>query len=133
MHALAVTPILNVTDLEQSFRWFQKIGWIKRWDWGEPPTFGAVASNEFEIFLCVDSQGSKGKGKNRSTFDEEGGESADKGVWMSIWVTDADQIHSQCLDEGIEVMFGPENMPWNVRELHIRHPDGHVFRITQTL
>jgi hypothetical protein len=21
-------------------------------------------------------------------------------------------------------------MPWNVREMHVRHPDGHVFRIS---
>jgi hypothetical protein len=22
-------------------------------------------------------------------------------------------------------------MPWNVREMHVRHPDGHVFRISR--
>jgi len=22
-------------------------------------------------------------------------------------------------------------MPWNVREMHLRHPDGHVFRISR--
>jgi hypothetical protein len=22
-------------------------------------------------------------------------------------------------------------MPWCVREMHVRHPDGHVFRISQ--
>jgi hypothetical protein len=21
-------------------------------------------------------------------------------------------------------------MPWHVREMHVRHPDGHVFRIS---
>jgi hypothetical protein len=24
---------------------------------------------------------------------------------------------------------GPTDMPWNVREMHRRHPDGHVFRV----
>jgi len=24
-------------------------------------------------------------------------------------------------------------MPWNVREMHVRHPDGHVFRIGKGL
>ncbi len=23
------------------------------------------------------------------------------------------------------------NMPWNVREMHLRHPDGHVFRVSR--
>ena len=22
-----------------------------------------------------------------------------------------------------------QDVPWNVREMHVRHPDGHVFRI----
>jgi hypothetical protein len=22
-------------------------------------------------------------------------------------------------------------MPWGVREMHVRHPDGHVFRVSQ--
>jgi hypothetical protein len=24
-------------------------------------------------------------------------------------------------------------MPWNVREMHLRHPDGHVFRVSEGL
>jgi hypothetical protein len=24
-------------------------------------------------------------------------------------------------------------MPWHVREMHLRHPDGHVFRVSQGL
>jgi len=42
------------------------------------------------------------------TFGEEGDQQADKGVWMSIWVDDV-----------------------AVREMHVRHPDGHVFRISR--
>jgi hypothetical protein len=24
-------------------------------------------------------------------------------------------------------------MAWNVREMHVRHPDGHVFRVSKGL
>ena len=54
----------------------------------------------------------------------------DKGCWVSIWVEDVDSIHQTCLEQNIEITMPPANMPWNVRELHIRHPDGHVFRIS---
>ena len=27
---------------------------------------------------------------------------------------------------------GTGNEPWNVREFHVRHPDGHVFRISRS-
>ena len=131
MNAKGLTPILNVSDIQQSFDWFEKLGWKKGWDWGDPPTFGGVCSGKCEIFLCLDGQGGRGKGDQSSTFGEEGGESADKGVWMSIWVDDVDEVHRHCLDQGIEIMWDPTDMPWNVREMHIRHPDGHVFRVSQ--
>ena len=71
----SVTPILNVSDLRGSFEWFAKLGWTKRWDWCPPdadePTFGAVASGEHEIFLCLDAQGGRGE----------------HGAWMSLWST----------------------------------------------
>jgi hypothetical protein len=59
MHAKGLIPILNVSDIEQSFAWFQKLGWKKSWDWGDPPDFGAVCSGESEIFLCLDGQGGR--------------------------------------------------------------------------
>jgi hypothetical protein len=52
MNAKAITPVLNVSDVAASFAWFEKWGWKKCWDWGTPPTFGAVGSGEWEIFLC---------------------------------------------------------------------------------
>jgi predicted enzyme related to lactoylglutathione lyase len=54
-----------------------------------------------------------------------------KGVWMSIWVDDVDEAHKQCVAAGLEVTFPPTNMPWNVREMHLRHPDGHVFQVSR--
>jgi hypothetical protein len=55
-----ITPILNVSNIEESFAWFEKIGWQKGWDWGEPPSFGGVCSGDVEIFLCENGQGSRG-------------------------------------------------------------------------
>lgn len=115
MIAKNVTPILNVSDLPASFEWFKKLGWRKCWDWGEPPTFGAVGSGQVEIFICKDGQG--GRGPN--------------GSWMSLWVENVDSVYENCKKEGIEVAKPPADEPWNVREMHVRHPDGHMFRISQ--
>ena len=52
MRAEAITPIINVSDLEASFKWFEDWGWHRLWDWGDPPDFGAVGSGECEIFLA---------------------------------------------------------------------------------
>jgi mannose-6-phosphate isomerase-like protein (cupin superfamily) len=124
MHAKHVTPILNVSDIKQSFDWFARLGWQKCWDFGDPPTFGSVGSGECEIFLCLDGQGGRGR---EGGFGGEG-----MGVWMSIWVEDVDVIYERCKQEGIEVSMPPQDEPWGVREMHVRHPDGHVFRISKS-
>lgn len=130
MIAKGVTPILNVTDIHASFAWFAKWGWRKMWDWGTPATFGAVGCGDVQIFLCQGAQGGRGKGPNTTTFQIEGDEAGDKGSWMSLWVDDVDAVHRQCLTEGLDVTCPPRNMPWNVREMHVRHPDGHLFRVS---
>jgi catechol 2,3-dioxygenase-like lactoylglutathione lyase family enzyme len=133
MIAHALTPILNVSNFEESVAWFEKLGWRKIWDWGDPPGFGGVASGKCEIFLCLNCQGGRGRGNLPKTFGPGGENAADKGVWMSIWVDDVDAVYQECLEQGIEVTWPPTDMPWNVREMHVRHPDGHVFRIGRGL
>ena len=131
MNERRLTPILNVSDLAASFAWFEIWGWKKLWEWGAPPTFGGIGSEGAQIFLCLGAQGGRGKGANTATFGPDGDETADKGVWISVWVEDLDEVHRQCFAAGLDVTFPPTNMPWNVREMHVRHPDGHVFRVSK--
>ena len=128
-----LTPILNVSNIQESFAWFGKLGWQKAWVWGDPPDFGGVCNGECEIFLCENAQGGRGKSAVERTFGPDDNDAADKGVWMSIWVDDVDTIHQHCVAQGLEVTWPPTDMPWNVREMHVRHPDGHVFRIGQSM
>ena len=76
-----LTPILNVSDIRASFAWFEKLGWIKRWDWGDPPTFGGICNGTSEIFLCQGGQGSRGGPLPRHVGDDDTG-----GVWMTWWL-----------------------------------------------
>ncbi len=132
MQFQGLTPILNVSDIRGSVDWFTKFGWSSGFEWGDPPTFGSVVTSRCEIFLCLNAQGGRGKGNNTTTFgDEPDGETADAGVWMTMWVDDVDVLHARCLAQGLEVMFPPTDMPWGVREFHVRHPDGHVFRVSR--
>ncbi|MEA2162806.1 MAG: hypothetical protein QOK37_933 [Thermoanaerobaculia bacterium] len=131
MLAHGLTPILNVSNIAESFAWFEKLGWKKGWDWGDPPTFGGVCSGKCEIFLCEEGQGGRAKRPLPAMNGFEGSEKAEQGVWMSMWVDDVDAIYAHCLAQGIEVTWPPTDEPWGVREMHVRHPDGHVFRISK--
>jgi len=126
-----LTPILNVSNLKQSFEWFEKLGWQKAWDWGTPPTFGGVCCDKSEIFLCEGGQGGRGRTGLPMTFGPGSDEALEQGVWMSMWVEDVDAAHERCVEQGIEITWPPTNMPWGAREMHVRHPDGHVFRVSQ--
>jgi uncharacterized glyoxalase superfamily protein PhnB len=66
--------------------------------------------------------------------DHQGpGAAGDKGVWTSIRVGAVDAVHRHRLARGIEVIMPPTDEPWDVREVRVRHPDGHVFRISEGL
>ena len=100
---------------------------------GRATNFGSVCSGEYQIFLCHDCQGSRAYSASESVRPSEVRDVVDEGTWLSIWVEDVDQVYQECLTRGIEVTFPPTDMPWNVREMHVRHPDGHVFRIGKGL
>jgi len=76
-----LTPILNVSNIVESFEWFAKLGWEKAWDWGDPPGFGAVCNGKTQIFLCQGGQGSRGGPMPQFVGDDGAG-----GVWMSWWL-----------------------------------------------
>jgi catechol 2,3-dioxygenase-like lactoylglutathione lyase family enzyme len=115
--AVELTPILNVSDFDASVAWFEKVGFQPGFrasaEPGAPTNFGAVVWSAIEIFLCVGAQGGRG----------------DNGAWMSIFVDDGDALHERCRRAGLDVIRPPADEPWGVREFHLRHPDGHVFRI----
>jgi hypothetical protein len=117
MNVLGVAPILNVSDLAASFVWFEKLGWSKRWEWGDPPDFGAVGNGGNEIFLCLNCQGGRGEGA---------------GSWMGWFLSDpvqVDEAHERAVRNGVTVAEPPADYPWNMREFAVRHPDGHVMRV----
>jgi catechol 2,3-dioxygenase-like lactoylglutathione lyase family enzyme len=106
-----VIPILNVQNFAVSINYYvNKLGFRKKWDWGDPPTFGCVTRGKVEIFLCEGAQGQPG-------------------TWMSIFMDDVDVLHEEYRKSGAIIRMVPTNMPWGVREMNVEDPDGHRFRM----
>jgi uncharacterized glyoxalase superfamily protein PhnB len=42
-----------------------------------------------------------------------------------------DELYQEFIANGLEITWPPTDEPWGVREMHVRHPDGHVFRVGQ--
>jgi len=106
------TPILNVKNLAASMDYYiNKLGFQKKWDWGEPPTFGCVARGNVRIFLCEGAQGQAG-------------------MWMSIFLDNVDALHEEYKKTGAIIRQAPTNMPWGTREMNVQDLDGHRFRMS---
>ncbi|HET6977128.1 MAG TPA: bleomycin resistance family protein [Pyrinomonadaceae bacterium] len=106
------TPILNVKNIQESFDYYvQKLGFEKRWDWGDPVDFGCVARGKVEIFLCQGCQGQPG-------------------MWMSIFLDDIDALHEEYKKSGATILNPPTDYPWHTREMLVEDLDGHRFRMS---
>lgn len=140
-----LTPILNVSDVAASFAWFEVLGFTRGFAWntgGMLPAgtvrnehgaahFGSVCTPTVQIFLCVGAQGSRGTREPKFPGDD-----STDGVWITLWVDGlaalAD-LHARAVAAGHRVTLPPTDEPWGVREFHLRHPDGHTFRVTASL
>ena len=106
-----VVPILNVSNFANAMEYYTaKLGFQKKWDWGDPPGFGCVARGKVEIFLCEGGQGQPG-------------------MWMSIFIEDVDALHQEYKKSGAIVRLPPTNMPWGTREMNVEDLDGHRLRM----
>ena len=131
MFVHGLTPILNVSDIDASFAWFESIGWRRLWRYDRDRGFAAVGCGAVEVFLCEGAQGSRGE--RRPSF---AGDDVTDGVWMTWWVetpAHVDEAHARATELGLDVVWPPTDEPWGVREFHLRHPDGHTFRVSSGL
>ncbi len=106
-----VVPILNVKNVPASMDYYvNKLGFSKKWDWGNPPTFACVVRDKVNIFLC---QGAQGR----------------PGTWMSVFIDDVDALYEDYKKAGAIIRLPPTNMPWGTREMNVEDLDGHRLRM----
>jgi uncharacterized glyoxalase superfamily protein PhnB len=53
--------------------------------------------------------------------------------WFLSSPADVDATYKLALEQGITGTWPPTDEPWGVRECHLRHPDGHTFRVSAAL
>lgn len=79
------------------------------WEWGEPTDFGGIVKDDVEIFFCLNDQGHPG-------------------TWVTIIVDDVDAYYEIIKPKGAMIMAPPDNKPWNMREMLVKDPDGHILK-----
>jgi catechol 2,3-dioxygenase-like lactoylglutathione lyase family enzyme len=106
----SLIPILYSADLDRSIEYYmERLAFEKKWFWDHEKTFGGVSLDCVEIFFCKLNQGNPG-------------------TWLAINVDNIDEYYEIILTRGANILSAPDNKPWNMREMLVRDPDGHIIR-----
>jgi catechol 2,3-dioxygenase-like lactoylglutathione lyase family enzyme len=103
-------PILYSKDVKKSIWYYTEIlGFEDSWEWGDPTDFGGVVKDGVEIFFCLNDQGNPG-------------------TWIAIIVDNVDAYFKIINEKGAKIISAPESKEWNMREMLVEDPDGHIIR-----
>lgn len=111
MKFLKAVPILYSKNVSESLAYFiEKLKFENKWEWDPSASFGGVYRGEVEIFFCKDDQGHPG-------------------TWLSLMVDNVDEYFESIKDHGAKIISRPDSKEWNIREMLVECPDGHILRI----
>ena len=106
----SLIPILYSADIEKSIAYYmEKLAFENNWIWDGEKTFGGVSKGCVEIFFCKLDQGNPG-------------------TWLAINVDNIDEYYEIIKDTGANILSEPADKPWNMREMLVCDPDGHIIR-----
>jgi catechol 2,3-dioxygenase-like lactoylglutathione lyase family enzyme len=103
-----ISPILYVTDISKSLKFYVDILGFTNAEWGDD-NFTSVNRDNKGFYLCKGGQGLAG-------------------TW--IWIGfDGDilDLHERLKSKGVTIKLPPTNFSWAF-EMQVQDPDGHIIR-----
>jgi catechol 2,3-dioxygenase-like lactoylglutathione lyase family enzyme len=103
-----INPILNVSDLQASIRFYTEVLDFDLLDtFGDPADFGIVRWGEQEIYLCENGQGQPG-------------------TWLALFITEPAALYEYLVANDAKILM-PDTE--DSGEYRVADPDGHVLRV----
>lgn len=111
---LRCMPVLQVADVKKSETFYcEKLAFRSHGTWGDGPDFAIVQRGRVTIAL------DRAHAAGPIPLNQ---------YWAAyIYVEDADRLCDEFRKQGIEIVRGPEDMPYGLRDFDIRDPDGHLL------
>lgn len=108
-------PVLQVADVERSVAFYcDKLGFFAHNLWGDGPDFCIVQRGQVTIAL------------DRTRAD--GTPVPVNQYWAAyLYVEDADRLCSEFRGKGVEIVRGPCDTEYGLRDFDVRDPDGHIL------
>ena len=112
-------PVLQVSDVTQSQRFYcDQLGFTTNGVWGEGPEFCIIQRGKVVIALDRSRDGAIPLNQYWAAY---------------IYVDDADALCAEFTGRGVEIVRGPEDAPYRMREIDVRDPDGHLLAFARDL
>lgn len=111
--------VLAVPDVARTARWWtEAMGFTL---WMEPDGWKFVRRGSCSIMLgeCPDAIPPADLG--------------DHSYFAYVELDDLDSYHAEIADKDVEILSGPADKPWGMREMAVRTPDGHRVMFGQDL
>ena len=112
VHFECVTPILRVSDLRASVRWYGAVlGFVTDWESGNDkahPTMASVSRDGCAVMLCEQDQGLGS-------------------AWAWFGVGDVATLYEELRAKHAEILQAPTSYSW-AYEMRVEDPDGNVLR-----
>ena len=106
---LGAQPVLPVRDVAATIAYYRDVlGFRDTSMWGSPPTHGTVVRNRagLQFVLAPDDQPAPA-------------------AWAYVFLTDVDALCAEYRSRGVEVIQGPGDRAWGMREFTIRDLNGN--------
>ena len=116
-------PLFFTTEIPRTLAFYKdKLGFECLGKWLEPPVYAIVARDGHAIhFRCAEPPTA-----NADKY-------ADELVDAYIHVEDADALHAEYAEKGVEFTRGLGNTPWNCREFVVKDCDGRLLAFGASL
>lgn len=112
--------VLQVRDVAQSEAFYRdKLGFHSHGTWGDPPAFCILQRGA--VTLALD-------------LSRDGAPIPVNQYWAAyIYIEDAEALVAEFRQAGLEILRGPEDTFYGLRDFDVRDPDGHLLAFGQDL
>lgn len=112
-----IVPVFFTLDIPKTVAYYrEKLGFDCLGTWHDPPVYAIVARDRQAIhFRCAEPPRA-----NPEKYEEEL-------LDAYLYVDDADALHAEYAEKGVEFARGLGNMPWNSREFVVKDCDGRLL------
>ena len=108
--------ILACRDIEATATFYvEKLGFVREWMWGDPPTDGGIRRDEVQIFLMTNADLAA-----RSAGNE-----------VMLFVSGVDALYAEHRSRGAPITAELRDEPWGLREYSVLDPHGYVLRFAE--